>query len=269
MLRYLKAAFWVRERIPLLGDVPVNALCAGAFAVLGLGHPAFWLLGILGETAFLWSMSASLRFRRLVDAVESYDRQEDVHAERQALAEKLIPSLREKWDALLSQYSQVEQAYASQSGGAMDAIAQGNLENLKELTWVYLKLLVAQQHLQSVVVAANSRSSAESITREISEMEAELASAQLPPTVRASKEATLELLHQRLKAARHRTQTLAEIESDQERIETQFQLAVDSAAMHAKPADLRLDLELASQLIITPDYFGPQVDAVSRAEQQG
>ncbi len=68
MLRYLKAAFLVVVDLPALGRVPANILGRSAFAVFGFGEPAFWLLGIGLETAFLFALAYNARFQKVVDA---------------------------------------------------------------------------------------------------------------------------------------------------------------------------------------------------------
>lgn len=260
MLRYLKAAFWVREKVPLLGDVPVNALIVAAFAVLGVGHPAFWLLGLMGETAFLWALSASSRFRNLVDAQALGQQHDAAHKARYELVEQLSDEHRERLTKLRVHLAEIQRSYAAFAGD--DLTAESNLSSLRDLEWVYLKLLIARQHL----ISPHQKSDAADISAEMEDLKNELGYDKLSPALRASKEATLELLHKRLDAARHRTQTLEEIESDLERIETQFQFIMESAAMRAKPADMQLDLDLASRLITTPEYFGSQTEAVTRAE---
>lgn len=260
MLRYLKAAFWVREKVPLLGDVPVNALMVAAFGALGVGHPAFWLLGLLGETAFLWALSASSRFRKLVDAQALEKEQDTTLKARYELVEQLSDEHRERLTRLRVQLAEIQRSYAAFAQD--DITADSNLSSLRDLEWVYLKLLIARQHLLS----PHQKSNAADISAEIEELEKELGYDKLSPALRTSKEATLELLRKRLDAARHRIQTLEEIQSDLERIETQFQLTMESAAMRAKPADMQLDLDLASRLITTPEYFGSQTEAVTRAE---
>jgi hypothetical protein len=64
--RYLKAAFFVRVGVPALGRVPINALAAGGFLILGFGHPGFWLLGLAAEAAIVPSLAFNKRFQKIV-----------------------------------------------------------------------------------------------------------------------------------------------------------------------------------------------------------
>jgi hypothetical protein len=247
MLRYLKAAFLVRERLPLLGAVPVNLLAVAAFLVLGFGHPAFWLLGILGETAFLWALTASPRFRNVVDALEGEATAASSEKQLTALAGTLNEENHARRAALRRQLGAVEQAYGQFA--ANDPNAHDNLHSLRQLETAFVKLLAARQHLTET----NSRTDAAEIEDDLTHIEKELQANQLSATARASKEATLELLRKRLSASRQRAETLAEIESDLERIEAQFSLAAESSAIRAKPAELHLDVDLTSRMITTTE----------------
>lgn len=247
MLRYLNAAFFVRERVPLLGPLPVNVLAVAAFTVLGFGHPAFWLLGILGETAYLWAVSSSARFRKLVDAIDS--------AATAAAGEKRIVAITDQLNgenlarhaALRHQLATVELAYGRFSPD--DPTTRANLDNLRQLESAFVKLLAASQH----ITETNGRANDAEIGDDLRELEAELVAKQLSPAARASKEATLELLRKRQNASRQRAETLAEIESDLERIEAQFSLAVESSAIRAKPEELHFDVDLTSRMITTTE----------------
>lgn len=67
MLKYFKSAFWVRQPVPLLGDLPVHVLALVPFVVLGLLHPGFWLMGLGLGAGFLTMLAMSPRFQRITD----------------------------------------------------------------------------------------------------------------------------------------------------------------------------------------------------------
>lgn len=247
MLRYLKAAFFVREHIPLLGPLPVNVLAVAAFAVLGFGHPAFWLLGLLGETAYLWAVSSSTRFRKLVDAIESAATAAVGEKKIFAITDQLNQENLARHSTLHHQLAAVELAYGRFSPD--DPTTRANLDNFRELESAFVRLLAASQH----ITETNGRANDAELGDDLRELEAELAANRLSATARASKEATLELLRKRQNASRQRAETLAEIESDIERIEAQFSLAVESSAIRAKPEELHFDVDLTSRMITTTE----------------
>lgn len=247
MLRYLTAAFMVRERVPLLGAVPVNVLAVSAFGVLGFGHPAFWLLGILGETAFIWAMTASPRFRKLVDAHECEATAANSEKQLVAMSGRLNEENLARRAALRRELGAVEHAYGQFAPN--DPTARENLNSLRQLESAFVKLLAARQH----ITETNDRTDGTGIEGDLAQIEKELLANQLSATARASKEATLELLRKRLNATQRRAETLAEIESDLERIEAQFSLAVESSAIRAKPEELHVDVDLTSRMITTTE----------------
>lgn len=247
MLRYLKAAFWIRERIPLLGEVPVNALAMSGLFTLGFGHPAFWLLGLLGETAYLWAMSSHPRFRNIVDALGVQSANAIGDQQQIVVVEQLNAEHRSRHEHLKRQLAEIQHGYDSFAPD--DFTARSNLSSLRALDAAYAKLLLARQHLTET----NHRTRVADIESEIQALHIELQGTDLSPTTRASKEATLELLEKRLDASKQRSETLTEIESDLKRIEAQFSLAADSTAIRAKPEDLHLDVDLTSRLISTSE----------------
>ncbi len=231
--------------------MPVNLMAVAVVVLLGFGHPAFWLLGLGAETAFLWAMVGSRRFRRLVDAQEAWNDQESKDAARQDLIHQLTLPNQERHALLTSKLDKVSGYYGTFAQG--DPVAEDNLANLRVLETVFLKLLIARQHL----TAPDSEAQAAALTTRIAELEADIADD--PPetseSIRESKAATLELLRKRLALFGKRTQSLEEIDSDLGRIEAQFDLAADSAAIRAKPVEAKLDLDLASRMMTTTDYL--------------
>lgn len=249
--KYLREAFLVRERVPLLGDLPVNLLVVLGFVALGFGHPAFWLLGLIGEIAFLWAMVGSKRFRNVVDALELQADTDRAQARKAELLSRLTPPNSARYRQLKRQLESVENGYREFATG--DVLADENVANLRSLESVFLRLLVAKQHLGS----ADPEGDVARIRSRIDELEREMADAEgLTETAIESRRQTRGLLQKRLGVFDKRAQALDEIESDLEQIEAQFELAVDSVRIRAKPADAKLDMDLARVMIASsPDYL--------------
>lgn len=248
LFKYLKAAFWVREKIPLLGYVPLNVLTLLAFAVLGFGHPAFWLIGLAGEMGFLWIMAGSPRFRKWVDAVDHAAIQKQDLGERETLLALLTPPNRNRFDSLEAKYETIRSNYEKSHTG--ESLYENNLANLKSLKRVHLRLLAASQKLEVQDQGENLRS----IRIRIDEIETELASPGLTEASRESRTQTRNLLEKRIDVLENRNRSLDEIRSDLEQIETQFQLSLDSTALDTSLTEEKLDLDLARNMITTPGY---------------
>lgn len=69
MWRYLKAAFWARIRVPVLGFLPLIAVATGGFAIAGIAFPLLWLLGLGFIGGLTFGLAHSNQFRRGVDAI--------------------------------------------------------------------------------------------------------------------------------------------------------------------------------------------------------
>ncbi|MCB1231117.1 MAG: hypothetical protein KDN19_12655 [Verrucomicrobiae bacterium] len=263
--RYLRAAFFVRERIPLLGAVPINLVALMVVFVLGFGHPAFWLLGLCAETAFLWAMVGSKRFRNLVEARDAWADNASKSEARHQLIAQLTPPNQDRHGELARKLNRVSDYYEKFTPG--DAMADENLANLETLESVYLKLLIARQHLDS----ADSDQEVANLTHRIHALEADIADdpEDTAPSLRESKAATLDLLKKRRAVFRKRSAALEEIDSDLVRIEAQFDLATDAAAIRAQPVEAQLDLDLASRMMAAPEYLDFSNGLTSHDESVG
>jgi hypothetical protein len=258
--RYLKSAFLVSVDIPGLGRIPVNALGAAAFAILGLAQPAFWFLGLAIEAAVLPALAFNPRFQKIVEAQSLQLTQGDAAQKRLALVKVLEPSARQKLSALIDKCNQILEVYRSQQ--AEEYVLDSNNQALQSLQWVCLKLLVARHHLQNPV----NSDTEQSLNKKIEEINADLRGGEETETLRQSKTATLAILKKRLANIVRKGQTLEEIESDLTRIDNQIDLILENATMQGKPQTISADIELASDLL-GGSVFGEDESAVSDLEQ--
>lgn len=259
MWRYLKSAFFVSVDVPSLGRIPVNALGAAAFGILGFAQPAFWLLGLAIEAAVVPSLAFSPRFQKVVDAQSLELSQGDAEKKRQALVKLLETGAQQRlWD-LAKKCNQVLDVYRSQQ--AEDYIIDSNDQALKNLEWVYLKLLVARHHLLSP-----SSETEETLEKKVQELESDLREGEESESLRQSKTATLTILKKRQSTMRKKQQTLEEIESDLTRIDNQVDLILENATVQGKPQTISADIELASDLL-GGSVFGEDETVISHLEQ--
>jgi hypothetical protein len=244
MLRYLKAAWRVRPRVPFLGAVPINPVLASAFVIFGVVvNPAFILLGAGLLGAFNVALASSKRFQNLVDATDSLSRTTFVQEKKSELVGQLDGEAKAQLRSFEGRCERIRQLYRSQQ--ADDFAQRTNSEALDKLQWVYLKLLIARQRL----IEHDESTSERSIQREIDQIRRELESADVTPTMRESRGATLELLEKRQESARRRVQSLRELDSDLRRIDAQVDLALDEATLRGTPTAISPNIELASQLL--------------------
>jgi hypothetical protein len=257
--RYLKSAFFVSVDVPGLGRIPVNALGVAGFAILGFAQPALWLLGLAIEAAVVPSLAFSPRFQRVVDSQSLEQSQGDAEKKRQALVKLLEAGAQQRLWGLAKKCNQVLDVYRSQQ--AEDYIIDSNDQALKNLEWVYLKLLVARHHLLSP-----SSETEETLEKKIQEFESDLREADESESLRQSKTATLTILKKRLATMRKKQQALEEIDSDLTRIDNQVDLILENATVQGKPQTITADIELASDLL-GGSVFGEDENVISHLEQ--
>lgn len=260
MWRYLKSAFLVSVDVPGLGRLPVNALGAAAFAILGFAEPAFWFLGLAVEATVVPALAFNPRFQKVVQAQYTQLSEGDAEQKRQVLVKLLESGSQQRLWALGKKCNQVLDVYRSQQ--AEDFVIDSNEQALKNLEWVYLKLLVARHHLQNPV----NNETEQSLDKKIGELDRDLRNGEETESLRQSKAATLAILKKRLANLKRKAQTLEEIESDLTRIDNQVDLILENATMQGKPQTISADIELASDLL-GGSVFGEDESAISDLEQ--
>lgn len=261
MWHYIKSAFLIRVEVPGLGPLPLNALLACAFAILGFAQPAFWLLGLGVEAIVIAGLAFNPRFQNYVQAQQLQIAKDDSESQRQALIRLLDRDAQDRRTLLSSKCERVLDVFRSQQ--AEEYIIDSNRDALNSLKWVYLKLLVARHHLLSPT--ANDTEA--SLEQKITDIDRELAVPGEPDSLRQSKAATQSILKKRLANIRRRVQTIEEIESDLTRIEAQVDLILENATMQSKPQTISSDIELASDLL-GGGVFGEDESAISALDRK-
>lgn len=253
MWRYLKAAFLARVDVPLLGGLPVNLLAMAGVAVLGLLHPAVWLAGLGLETAYLFLLSGSPRFQAIVDAEELSEQRGDAPVTRRggrdlqrlvdglgAAERQQLSALRGKLDKIVALYEQFQ----------VDSFAfENNRSSLTALLSHYARLLVARTS-----ILRHWSADPEQLRQEIAEIEGELDRPAASNELRDSRLRTLEILRVRLLNQEKKETVLAELDSECRRIEQQFDLALENAAIGSKP------LAVSAETLFDPTDLGGDLD---------
>jgi hypothetical protein len=262
MRKYLKEAFWLGPQVPGLGRLPVNALAALGFAILGLGHPGFWLLGAGLEAAYLSMVATHPRFQRAIDARERFLEAGSAEEGRRELAASLGPEARRRFDSLETKIASVLQTGREAHLGALEI--ESRRDALERLSWIALKLLVARHQLEASRLHAGEAD----LKRRIAGLEHELATESGEPSaLRQSQSATLEILRQRLRNLERSEQTLKQIDSDLTRVEAQVDLAFESATLQGGGEIVAANLELATEALKDGFDFGDLEKAVVSVDQ--
>jgi hypothetical protein len=244
-MRYLWHAFFARPDIPLL-RLPWNALGVIAAAVAGFWDPAIWGVATAGELIYLFTLASNPGFQQTIDTRRVAEKHGDTEEARKELKARVGGAARRRYEKLEEKREKLERLYRDHKSD--DLFLDSNLEALRKLTWLFLNMLVAQRNL---IVAPESDE--RDLQKQIAAAERELAAAGHSGSLRTSKEATLRLLRERLDNVQHRQTYLSEIDADLARVETQFDLALEEAALQGRPAAFSANIELTSNLLSNLD----------------
>lgn len=240
-MRYLWHAFFARPDVPLL-RVPWNALACVAAAVGGFFDPGIWVGAGAVEFLYLITMASNPGFQQWIDDRRVKELHGDSDDSRHRLLSKVGGAARQRYKRLEEKRARLETLYRDHMSD--DLFFDSNRDALQKLTWLFLNLLVGQRNL---IVAPSSDE--RDLQKQISALERELEAAHASEAVRGSKEATLRLLRERLDNVQHRATSLAEIDADLARIETQFDVALEEATLRGRPTAMSVNVELTSRLL--------------------
>lgn len=249
MWRYLKAAFLIGVPVPGLGRLPINAMAVFGLGVLGFVEPSLWLVGLGLETAVVSALAFNPRFQKVIDARSAVPSLQDAASKRAALLASLPQDLRTRMSSLQQSSARVLSIY--QKLGLDRDLTSGTAASLDKLQWIFLKLLVARDHLANEL----GLESKESLESRIAAMKQQSAVPDQSTALIRSQQATIAILERRIENLGNRDRLLQENESDLGRIEAQVDLMRENAAIEGKPTAVDTEIELASDLA-SPDIFG-------------
>ena len=133
---YLKAGFWQRVPLPLLGRVPLNAAALAAFGVAGFDHPVLWVAGAGWQVLWIAATAGRVGYRRKVDVAARREKWRRVEERRLQLYNQLPDTDRLRHHTLRQT---CQGLLAPSRGQEPDPVAE-------VLTWLHLKLLLARQY---------------------------------------------------------------------------------------------------------------------------
>ena len=239
-MRYLWHAFFAKPDIPLL-RLPWNALGVIAAGIAGFWDPTIWAVAGAGEFIYLFTMASNGGFQQEIDTRKLVALREDTEEARKRLLGKLGGAARQRYVKLEEKRRKLEALHRDTKSD--DLFAESNFDALQKLTWYYLNLLVAQRNL--IVAPA---SDARDLQKQIAAYEREIVQAP-SAAAKASHQATIALLRERLDNITHKETSLAEIDADLARIETQLDFALEEATLRGRPTAISANVELTSRLL--------------------
>lgn len=241
---YLKAAFYRKVDVPSLGLLPLNLMGLGVFAVLGLANPGFWLLGAAAEVAYLFGLSASRRFQKLVHGEELLEAQEAWEGKVTATVDRLSAPSRDRYRRLLGQCRLILGLSES-----LDADSLGNYRDLRsrslnQLLWIFLRLLTSRELIADNVSDLDRKAleeEAAKLERRLADVDAEKHAA-----LARSLNGTLAITKKRLENLGRASGNLDVIDAELLRIEQQVELIREESAVTGSPELLSARLDAVS-----------------------
>jgi hypothetical protein len=246
---YVVAAFNAR---PLGMFVAPNWVGLGAFGLLGLMNPGFWVLGAGLELGYLMLLATNSRFQRLVNALPLGEASKEWNTRIQRLLGQLDASDRRQYDALAERCRSIIdlQMHSASTAGGLETQS----DSLGRLSWMFLRLLVARRTIRQVLGASDGTD----LQRRVAALERQQ-HGDISDELRRSLEGQLEILRQRQQQRSDAERKLAFIDAELERIAQQVELIREQAALSTDPELLsqRID-EITATLGTTGQWIRDQ-----------
>lgn len=226
---YLREAFHANPRIPGLGSIPINKLALAGIGILGLANPGFWFAGIALETTYLYCLSTSPRFQKVVQSKHlgniKSDEAEKIHA--------MILSL-DKWSAerlngLNVNLNEVNRLMEMDS--QMEFIRESKQRTLAQLPTLFLRLLVTRKLVQQNL----ERTNIGKLEKSLENLKKQLEKPDLTEALAHSIKGNLDILERRRETLQRAGENLELIEMELNRIENQVQLVREEMAINRSP----------------------------------
>lgn len=248
---FVAAAFNAR---PLGMFVAPNWIGLGAFGLLGLVNPGFWVLGAGIELGYLLLLATNPRFQRVVAARPLSQANKEWNHRIQNLLARLSAGDRKLYDALAERCRSILDLQLHTASEIPHGL-ESQADSLGRLSWMYLRLLVARRTVQQVLNASDPRD----LQNRIAMLETQQANEHLTSELRRSLAGQIDILAQRLAQRSDAERQVAFINAELERIAQQVELIREQAALSTDPELLsrRID-EIAATLGTTRQWIRDQ-----------
>ncbi len=232
-LDYLKLAFHRRLHVPGMGQMPLNYIGLGAFLLGGLLSgplaPGVWLLGIACEVIYLYWVSTSPRFHKLIRGERQLETKAEQGQKAHAAVERLSPPSQYQYRKLLDQCRSILGISETLEGDSLGSIRDMRTQSLNQLLNLYLRLLTSRE----VIEATLANLDFEVLANEVAGLQERVDSAE-GSALKRSLQATLEIQRKRLENHTEASSTLEVIGAELTRISQQVELIREEAAVSGK-----------------------------------
>lgn len=266
---YVKEAFFRKVPVPGMGGLPINLMGLGAFAVLGLANPGFWLLGLAAELGYLGYVAGSDRFQNVVKGERLLEDQRSWEDQIGAAVARLRPGLRERYQRLLVQGRRVLGISETLTGSSLGSFRDLQARDLNQLLAIFLRLLASRQTIEDNIQGLDQIR----LRGEIEQLEERLKAAGQNEALTRSIQGTLDIQRRRLENLDRAIENLRVIDAELLRIEQQVELLREESAISGSPGLLseRLDSVTSSMGETTRwiDEHAEVLGSLGEAESSG
>jgi hypothetical protein len=248
---FVAAAFSAR---PFGMVVAPNWIGLGAFGLLGMTNPGFWVLGAGLELGYLLTLATNVRFQRAIASRPVSAARADWNARIQRLTARIDESDRVRYAALAERCRSIIDLQTH--GGDVPQGIESQADSLGRLSWMFLRLLVARRTIWTVLGSADDGAT---LQKRVTALERQAADESMESDLRRSLSGQIEILGQRIVQREEAQRKLAYIEAELTRIEEQVELIREQAALSTDPEVLsrRID-EIAATLGGTGQWIRDQ-----------
>lgn len=236
---YIARAFKRPLRVPLLGNLPLNAMLLGAAAVLGLANPGFWFLGAAGEILYLFLKANSPRFQTLIEGERLLAEQESWADKVNSAVERLSPAGRGRYRRLLEKCRSTLGISETLGDDSLGNFRDIRGRSLNQLLTIFLRLLTSRE-----VIENNLRDLERGdLEKQIANLERRLAQAPGEGALQRSLQGTLGIQRKRLENLERAAESQEIIEAELKRIEQQVELIREESAVSGRTDQLSMRLD--------------------------
>jgi hypothetical protein len=226
---YITAAFNAR---PFGMFVAPNWIGLGAFGLLGVMEPGFWVLGAGLEMGYLLLLATNERFQRLVAAGPLVEATADWNKRIQALVGRLDAGDRRIYDLLSQRCRSIIDLQLHGHSAEVPGGLEAQADSLGRLSWMFLRLLVARRTIVTVLGEGDNGAALE---KKVAALERQAGDESLASDLRRSLSGQMEILGQRIAQRDEAQRKLAYIDAELSRIEQQVELIREQAALSTDP----------------------------------
>jgi len=250
-LDYVAAAFNAR---PFGMFVAPNWIGLAAIGLLGITNPGFWVLGAGLELGYLLLLSTNQRFQRLVSATHASGARGDWDRRVVDAVAQLGEKDRRRYERFAERCQSILDLQRQATGSEPQGL-QAQAEGLGRLTWMYLRLLLAQHAIVKVLHEAE-RDDTDDLAARRESLQNRIDDESVDAELRRSLAGQVEILDQRIARRSEAARKLAFIDAELIRIEQQAELIREQAALSTDPEVLsrRID-EIATTLGSTSEWI--------------